>query len=49
MLLAKLPSEGPVANTLRNTMGLTQLITASIGSVISGGIIKLGLKNKINN
>ena len=46
MAFSVLPSQGAVANTLRNTMGLTQLITASIGSVISVLIIKLGLKKR---
>ena len=35
-----LPNQGAVAATLRNTMGLTQLITATIGSIISIIIIK---------
>lgn len=47
MAFSILPSQGAVADTLRNTMGLTQLITASIGAVISGLIIKLAFRNKI--
>lgn len=46
MAFSVLPSQGAVASTLRNTMGLTQLITASIGAVISVLIIKLGFKNR---
>ena len=48
MAFSVLPSQGAVANTLRNTMGLTQLITASIGALISLGIIKLGFKKRAN-
>ena len=46
MAFSVLPSQGAVANTLKNTMGLTQLITASIGAIISVLIIKLGLKKR---
>lgn len=46
MAFSVLPSQGAVANTLRNTMGLTQLITASIGAIISVLIIKLGFKKR---
>lgn len=46
MVTSVLPSQGAVATTLRNTMGLTQLITASIGAVISMLIIKLGFERK---
>ena len=46
MAFSVLPSQGAVANTLKNTMGLTQLITASIGAVISFGIIKLGFRKR---
>ena len=46
MALSVLPNQGAVANTLKNTMGLTQLITASIGAVISVLIIKLGFKKR---
>jgi len=46
MAFSILPNQGAAANTLRNTMGFVQLITASIGSVISFAIIKLGLKNR---
>lgn len=48
MLFSWLPSQGNAAETLRNTMGVTQLITASIGAVISGLIIKSRLKNSLN-
>lgn len=48
MAFSVLPSQGTVASTLRNTMGLTQLITASIGALISFGIIKLGFKKRAN-
>lgn len=44
MASSVLPNQGTVADTLRNTMGLTQLITASIGAVISIAIIKLGFE-----
>lgn len=40
MAASVLPNQGAVADTLRNTMGLTQLITATIGAIISGVIIK---------
>lgn len=46
MVFSILPNQGVVADTLRNTMGLTQAITATIGAVISIIIIKLGFKNK---
>lgn len=46
MAFSILPNQGAVANTLRNTMGLTQLITASIGAFISFLIIKLELKKR---
>lgn len=46
MAFSVLPSQGVVANTLRNTMGLTQLITASIGAIISVLIIKLGFRKR---
>ena len=46
MAFSVLPSQGAVANTLKNTMGLTQLITASLGAIISVLIIKLGLKKR---
>ena len=44
MAFSVLPSEGVVANTLRNTMGLTQAITATIGAIISILIIKIGFR-----
>lgn len=44
MVFSVLPNQGVAANTLRNTMGLTQLITASIGAIISFVIMKLSLK-----
>ena len=40
MAFSVLPNQGAVASTLRNTMGLTQGITATIGAVISFIIIK---------
>lgn len=46
MLASVLPSEGIVANTLRNTMGLTQIITATIGATISFIIMKLTFRKK---
>lgn len=46
MAFSILPNQGTVASTLRNTMGLTQLITASIGAIISLLIIKLGFKKR---
>lgn len=46
MAFSVLPNQGAVAATLKNTMGLTQLITASIGSFISFLIIKLGFKKR---
>lgn len=41
MAISVLPNQGAIATTLKNTMGLTQLITASIGACISMLIIKL--------
>jgi len=41
MAVAVLPNQGAVADTLRNTMGLTQAITATVGSVISVCILKI--------
>lgn len=41
MALSILPNQGIVASTLRNTMGLTQGATATIGAVISLLIIKI--------
>ena len=41
MALSILPNQGVVASTLRNTMGLTQIITATIAAVISIIIIKI--------
>lgn len=46
MAFSVLPNQGAVANTLRNTMGLTQAITAIIGSIISILIIKIGFTKK---
>ena len=46
MTASVLPSEGIVANTLRNTMGLTQIITATIGALISFSIMKLTFRKK---
>lgn len=46
MAFSVLPSEGLVANTLRNTMGLTQIITATIGAIISFLIMKLTFRKK---
>lgn len=40
MAFSILPNQGLVANTLKNTMGLTQLITASVGAIITFIIIK---------
>jgi len=40
MAASVLPNQGAVATTLRDTMGLTQLITATIGAIISIVIIK---------
>lgn len=40
MAFSILPNQGVAANTLKNTMGLTQLITASIGAIITFIIIK---------
>lgn len=44
MLASVLPNQGNVADTLRNTMGLTQLITATIGAIISFAIMKMFVK-----
>ena len=41
MAVSILPNEGAVASTLRNSMGLIQLITATIGALISMLITKL--------
>ena len=41
MLVKVLPTAGAVAQTLKNTMGVTQLITASIGAIASYVIINL--------
>lgn len=46
MAFSVLPNQGAVANTLRNTMGLTQAITATIGAIISILIIKIGFTKK---
>ena len=46
MFASVLPNEGIVANTLRNTMGLTQIITATIGATISFIIMKLTFRKK---
>lgn len=48
MAASVLPSKGVVANTLRNTMGLTQIITATIGAIISVLVIKLGFEHTEN-
>ena len=40
MAFSILPNQGMVASTLKNTMGLTQIVTATIGAVISFIIIK---------
>lgn len=47
MAFSVLPNQGAVASTLRNTMGLTQAITATIGAIISILIIKIGFRKKI--
>lgn len=44
MAFSVLPSTGKVAETLKNTMGLTQGITATIGAMISYAIIKIGFQ-----
>ena len=41
MAFSILPNQGAVASTLRNTMGLTQGATATIGAIISLLIIKM--------
>lgn len=46
MAFSILPNQGTVANALRNTMGLTQGATATIGAVISFLIIKTGFRKK---
>ncbi len=46
MAFSVLPNQGTVARTLRNTMGLTQGITATIGAAISLLIIKIGFRKK---
>ena len=47
MVFSVLPNQGIVANTLRNTMGLAQGLTATIGAVISLLIIKvIGFRKK---
>lgn len=48
MAVSILPNEGVVASTLRNSMGLIQLITATIGALISMLITKLYFE-KVNN
>ena len=48
MMFSILPSQGTVANTLRNSMGLTQAITATIGAVISVLILKIVFKKSKN-
>lgn len=47
MAFSVLPNQGAVASTLRNKMGLTQAITATIGAIISILIIKIGFRKKI--
>ena len=47
MAFSVLPSQGAVASTLRNTMGLTQAITATIGASISILLIKLQSRKKV--
>lgn len=47
MAFSILPNQGAVASTLRNTMGLTQAITATIGAIISILIVKLGFRKKV--
>lgn len=49
MVFSVLPNQGAVADTLRHSMGLTQLVTASIGALISFVILKLSLKHSKNN
>lgn len=44
MAFSILPNQGVVASTLRNTMGLTQGATATIGAIISFLIMKLALR-----
>ena len=46
MAFSILPNQGVVASTLRNTMGLIQGLTATIGAVISLLIIKIGFRKK---
>ena len=47
MAFSVLPNQGAAADTLRNTMGLTQAITATIGAIISILIVKLGFRKKV--
>lgn len=49
MAIAILPSSGVVANTLKNSMGLMQIITATIGATIALAIIKLGFEKMSKN
>ena len=49
MTFSVLPSEGTIANNLKNMMGLMQLITATIGAIISILIIKIGFRKKLKN
>lgn len=44
MAFSVLPNQGTAADALRNSMGLTQAITATIGAVISILIIKIGFR-----
>lgn len=46
MAFSILPNQGMVASTLRNSMGLIQGATATIGAVISLLIIKIGFRKK---
>ena len=47
MAFSVLPNQGAAADTLKNTMGLTQAITATIGAIISILIVKLGFRKKV--
>ncbi len=49
MAFSVLPNKGAVADTLRNSMGLTQLITATVGGVLSFLIMKVGFRKKSKN
>lgn len=49
MVFSVLPNQGAVTDTLRHSMGLIQLVTASIGALISFVILKLSLKHSKNN